>query len=439
MSSDLPVLEPLSLAEPTDIRVDINSKKSEDGENSVAAVQCLFCEKCYAESVERDELLRHLLLAHKLVIADVKLIANFRRYLDYWRERFSEGSLTEFCSQIKTNTKLTDPEPSELYYLLCDALPEDKQIRIQLQKEKLEEILSEQQRERTDKDFYRKCLFCKQQFAGNRVELFDHMVYEHNFSVGKPDNMVYTGELLDLLDNTLHSLQCLYCEKTFKDRHVLKEHMRKKQHKRLNPKNKKYDKYYIINYLELGKNWESFQADVDDGEDWNHGDENGGADEWSEWQEPGAQTVCLFCEMISDDTDKIIQHMKETHKFDLPQIRKDLQLTFYQQVKLINYIRREIHQNICPVCQQRFDVKQVLMDHMNKAGHVSQVPAATVWDQPQYFFPTYENDTLLCGLDDSDDDSNNKPVSKLDTIVVPEDCPVKDSILLEKHIRDELL
>jgi len=79
MSSDLPVLEPLSLAEPTDIRVDINSKKSEDGENSVAAVQCLFCEKCYAESVERDELLRHLLLAHKLVIADVKLIANFRR------------------------------------------------------------------------------------------------------------------------------------------------------------------------------------------------------------------------------------------------------------------------------------------------------------------------------------------------------------------------
>ena len=45
------------------------------------------------------------------------------------------------------------------------------------------------------------------------------------------------------------SLQCLYCEKTFKDRHILKEHMRKKNHKRINPRNTAYDKFYIINYL----------------------------------------------------------------------------------------------------------------------------------------------------------------------------------------------
>ena len=24
----------------------------------------------------------------------------------------------------------------------------------------------------------------------------------------------------------------------------------------------------------------------------------------------------------------------------------------------------------------------------------------TVWDQPQYYFPTYENDNLLCGLEE---------------------------------------
>lgn len=45
------------------------------------------------------------------------------------------------------------------------------------------------------------------------------------------------------------SLKCLYCERTFKDRHVLKEHMRKKQHKKVNPKNKAYDRFYVINYL----------------------------------------------------------------------------------------------------------------------------------------------------------------------------------------------
>lgn len=45
------------------------------------------------------------------------------------------------------------------------------------------------------------------------------------------------------------SLICIYCEKTFKDRMVLKEHMRKKFHKYINPNNKTYDKFYIGNYL----------------------------------------------------------------------------------------------------------------------------------------------------------------------------------------------
>ena len=46
-----------------------------------------------------------------------------------------------------------------------------------------------------------------------------------------------------------HSLQCLFCEKLFKDRTALKDHMRKKQHKKINPKNKEYDRFYVINYL----------------------------------------------------------------------------------------------------------------------------------------------------------------------------------------------
>jgi hypothetical protein len=35
---------------------------------------------------------------------------------------------------------------------------------------------------------------------------------------------------------------CIYCEKTFKTRDVLKEHMRKKGHKKINPKNVAYDR-----------------------------------------------------------------------------------------------------------------------------------------------------------------------------------------------------
>lgn len=60
----------------------------------------------------------------------------------------------------------------------------------------------------------------------------------------------------------LFSLICIYCEGTFKDRMVLKEHMRKKFHKCINPHNKTYDKFYINNYLEshTKRTWEKEQV-----------------------------------------------------------------------------------------------------------------------------------------------------------------------------------
>lgn len=90
-------------------------------------------------------------------------------------------------------------------------------------------------------------------------------------------------------------MQCLYCEKTFRDKTTLKDHMRKKQHRRINARNNVYDRFYIINYLvhpynyiplrllmtldlnlcvglveifvlvlqELGKTWEEVQSEDD--------------------------------------------------------------------------------------------------------------------------------------------------------------------------------
>ena len=82
-----------------------------------------------------------------------------------------------------------------------------------------------------------------------------------------------------LLGNIV-SLQCLYCNGVFKDRSTLRDHMRKKQHKKLNPQDKIYDKFYIINYLvsscdidseitwwscdqEMGRTWQEIQAEDD--------------------------------------------------------------------------------------------------------------------------------------------------------------------------------
>ncbi|XP_063324113.1 zinc finger protein 277-like isoform X1 [Pelmatolapia mariae] len=231
--------------------------------SSPPGVQCpgsepLVCLLC-SESVpppQKDVLLRHPLMEHKLVIADVP------KYLLYWKGRFLEQPVTDFCSVIKTNS--TGPvEKQEDYFLLCDVLPEDRVLREKLQQKRLEEVLEQQQKERDDSSFHRLCMFCSEEFTGNRSSLLNHMAIEHSFSIGLPDNIVYCSEFLDTLQDKLDSLQCLYCEKTFRDKTTLKDHPRKKAHRHINAKNHEYDRFSVINYLELGKTWEEVQSKDD--------------------------------------------------------------------------------------------------------------------------------------------------------------------------------
>ena len=89
--------------------------------------------------------------------------------------------------------------------------------------------------------------------------------------IPRPAKWIYTFHITPLdqyntykyLVCTSYSLRCLYCERTFRDHVALKDHMRKKQHKKINPQNKIYDRFYVINYLELGKSWEQVQSEDD--------------------------------------------------------------------------------------------------------------------------------------------------------------------------------
>ena len=52
-----------------------------------------------------------------------------------------------------------------------------------------EAILEQQQSERNDTEFKRSCLFCGMVVTGNRAPLFKHMLTDHGFNVGQPDNL----------------------------------------------------------------------------------------------------------------------------------------------------------------------------------------------------------------------------------------------------------
>uniref|UniRef100_A0A8D0C2R0 Zinc finger protein 277 n=1 Tax=Salvator merianae TaxID=96440 RepID=A0A8D0C2R0_SALMN len=381
------ILEPISLPE---------SPGGISAAEGSPSVPCIFCEE-YSPLSEQNRLLKHMIIEHKLVIADVKLVADFRRYALYWKKRFTEQPITDFCCVIRTNSE-APLEEQENYFLLCDALPEDRTLREKLQQQRLKEILEQQQQERYSTDFNGTCMFCDKVFTGNRSVLFNHMAKDHAFNIGLPDNIVSCKEFLDLLQHKVDSLQCLYCEKIFRDKNTLKDHMRKKQHRRINAKNREYDRFYVINYLEFGKSWEEVQSE-DDRELLDNQE-----DVWSDWEEQPVCAVCLFCEKQADTTEKLYAHMEEVHEFAWLKIKSENGLSFYQQVKLLNFIRREVHQCRCYSCQQKHQSKKELVNHMEETKHIMLLPAKSMWDQPQYYFPTYENDILLCTLMDSDDE-----------------------------------
>lgn len=63
------ILEPLSLPESPGGTTSLEGSPS---------VPCIFCEEHFPV-VEQDKLLKHMIIEHKIVIADVKLVADFRR------------------------------------------------------------------------------------------------------------------------------------------------------------------------------------------------------------------------------------------------------------------------------------------------------------------------------------------------------------------------
>nr|XP_007980812.2 zinc finger protein 277 isoform X1 [Chlorocebus sabaeus] len=419
------ILEPLSLPESPGGTTTLEGSPS---------VPCIFCEEHFPVA-EQDKLLKHMIIEHKIVIADIKLVADFQRYILYWRKRFTEQPITDFCSAIRINS--TAPfEEQENYFLLCDVLPEDRILREELQKQRLKEILEQQQQERNDTNFHGICMFCNEEFLGNRSVILNHMAREHAFNIGLPDNIVNCNEFLCTLQKKLDNLQCLYCEKTFRDKNTLKDHMRKKQHRKINPKNREYDRFYVINYLELGKSWEEVQLE-DDRELLDHQE-----DDWSDWEEHPASAVCLFCEKQAETIEKLYVHMEDAHEFDLLKIKSELGLNFYQQVKLVNFIRRQVHQCRCYGCHVKFKSKADLRTHMEETKHTSLLPDRKTWDQLEYYFPTYENDTLLCTLSDSESDltaqeqNENVPIISEDTSKL---YALKQSSILNQLLLQECL
>lgn len=309
---------------------------------------------------------------------------------------------------------------NQKYYLLSDILPIENQLRRDLQQKRLERILEHQKLERENKNFERECLFCRNVLKGTRFDFLTHLQDKHNFYIAKLDNLIFTSDLIEKLNDKLANCICVYCEKVFKDRVILKEHMRKKGHKRINPNNKDYDVYFISNYLEIGKNWQSYLKNIESNKhrkkstnsasssnpNKNKNDSSSESDSnWSDWDEKDNVTIiCLFCKHSEFQYTNILMHMNTEHNFDFNAITKDR--NFYEKLKIVNYIRRQIHLTKCIECNEQFSEYDSLLEHMLKNSHFI-ISNPVSWNQPEFYFPTFEDDGFLFYLEDEDEIEDN--------------------------------
>lgn len=316
------------------------------------------------------------------------------------------------------------PAPATEYFLLDDTLPADRIERIRLHKRRLDIVLTQHQMERTDCQYQRACLFCRDTCQPSRAATVEHLFQKHYLHLGRPQNLVYIDELIDDVRDKLARLVCLFCAKTFKDRPTLKEHMRKKGHKRINPDDKQYDKFYMVNYTKdlpasttsanaaavfasaAEKHVQKSTAIPSDKWSTNDGDSPEHSDsDWSDWEETDgdqSQTMCcLYCKHSAVRYAQLAEHIQTEHGVDL--VAALAPLTFHKKFKLLTYVRKRMHENTCVTCEHVFADAKTLTEHLATERHYG-TGRPQQWDQPNFFIPLYENDPLLFCLDDEDDD-----------------------------------
>lgn len=321
-------------------------------------------------------LVEHLLASHNIVIHKSEAVLPF---LDRYLKK---------KQPLKTNNTLGG-EGDEA----------DWALREVLQQERLKQMLQIQAFERAHSHRQaRICLFCPFR-STDRYDLFKHMFQDHSFNIGQLDNLVMVDDFLGQLESTMHSNRCIYCGKEFPSSGLLKKHMRSKSHYKIQSGDRKYDKYYLVNYVQAGKTWEMLPKDdeAERNEAVVKEDET-----WSDLSDSiDRQTMCLFCQMVSSSSEECLSHMKARHEFDFRQIQQEQQLDFYHSVQLINYLRHQRSELMCPGCFVSFESDDAIVEHLHSSNCIKSVVSNRGrWSLVEYYIPIYEDDPLLEIIDD---------------------------------------
>lgn len=176
---------------------------------------------------------------------------------------------------------------------------------------------------------------------------------------------------------------------------------------------------------------EEEEEEEGDWEDWNAGVLQGGGDSLEEEAEGESLSRCLFCPLQLPSADDAFSHCSSSHNFDFHRIRAQFKLDFYDSIRVINYIRKQVSSSKCIFCMEAFLVQDDLLSHMETVGH-NKLPEGKVdpnlkkdtgvsppWKADEYLTPVLEDDPLLYSFE-GDDEVDEDTLTTEMPVVVPE-------------------
>jgi uncharacterized C2H2 Zn-finger protein len=347
---------------------------------------CFLCIHCDFECNDALEILRHLSDHHNFCINRLSGLAMLPNYLDYWRNHAPPFIEMEFYGEKR---QTIDPESEE-----------ERNIRATLHKLRLEKIMAEHEQERTVVYKNIPCIFCSDVFTGTWHQYLQWIFEVHGFNPGRPANLVFIGELSDYLRKLIANHQCYHCYKKFGNATQLRNHMKKKPHSKI-PAERKFDRYYMVNYLEEDRKWQDIEREGESDDD-DEGLDNIDEERIEEFDEPEInETTCLICEEVFSTPTECIKHMLNAHRFKFEEIRKTLGNDFYHLVRFVNYARQMKIEEKCFICGSKVcssDYTEHIEEHKSFIPH----DIKTIVDSDKFLKPVIEGDPILTILEDTE-------------------------------------
>ena len=337
--------------------------------------QCIFCD---FETNDPLSLLYHLNDKHQFIIYKITSLSSLNNYLNHWRSHLPPLIDYEFSGILK---KTIDPNDIN-----------EKNIRSTLHKMRLDFIMNQHETERTEIIQNIPCLFCEKKFTGTWHQYLQWLFEEHSFNPGRPANLVFIEEFIKNLNSFINKNICFHCYQQFSSKQLLLNHMKKKPNSKI-PTETRYDRYYMVNYLEEDRKWLELSNEIE--EDIIESLEEGLKD-FDETEI--IETSCLICDSILQNPNEVIHHMNTFHNFHFEDIQKTLNNDFYKLVRFINYCRKMKKDHKCFICNQ--NIFDDYSKHIN--NHEKKIPnnLLDIINNDDYLKPILESDPLLTILEE---------------------------------------